>query len=80
MTISRLSLGQRIRHYRTKTGLSQRTLAAIVGISPSVLSRYESDFFDVKIVFCPSIYYIVSVFSVVFSHPGFDSPWRYNVF
>jgi transcriptional regulator with XRE-family HTH domain len=43
MTTSLLSLGQRIRHYRTKAGFSQRALAAIVGISPTVLSRYEAD-------------------------------------
>ena len=43
MTTSRLSLGQRIRHCRTKLGLSQRALAAAVGISPTVLSRYEAD-------------------------------------
>jgi len=42
MAKPQLSLGQRIRHYRTKAGLSQRALAAAVGISPAVLSRYEA--------------------------------------
>jgi transcriptional regulator with XRE-family HTH domain len=43
MTMSQLSLGQRIRYYRTKAGLSQKALAASVGLSPTVLSRYEAD-------------------------------------
>jgi len=42
MTMSKLSLGQRIKHYRTKAGLSQKDLAAIIKISPTALSRYES--------------------------------------
>ncbi|MCL2182983.1 MAG: helix-turn-helix domain-containing protein [Chitinispirillia bacterium] len=43
MDVSQLSLGQRIKHYRNKADLSQKDLAAIVGISPTVFSRYESD-------------------------------------
>jgi len=42
MTISQLSLGQRIRYYRTKVELSQKALATIIGISPTALSRYET--------------------------------------
>jgi len=37
------SLGQRIIHYRKKAGLLQKELAAAVGISPTVLSYYESN-------------------------------------
>ncbi|MCL2220619.1 MAG: helix-turn-helix domain-containing protein [Chitinispirillia bacterium] len=43
MDAPQLSLGQRIKHYRKKAELSQKGLAAIVGVSPTVLSRYESD-------------------------------------
>jgi transcriptional regulator with XRE-family HTH domain len=38
-----LSAGQKIKYHRKKRGLSLRALAVIVGISPSMLSRYEND-------------------------------------
>jgi len=37
------SLGQRITHYRKKVRISQKSLAAVVGVSPAMVSRYESD-------------------------------------
>ena len=37
------SLGQRITHYRKKAGLSQKELAAVIGISSPALSYYEND-------------------------------------
>jgi len=37
------TLGQRITHYRKKIGISQRDLAAAVGISPTALNYYEKD-------------------------------------
>jgi transcriptional regulator with XRE-family HTH domain len=35
------SLGQRIVHYRKRAGISQKNLAATVGISSSALNNYE---------------------------------------
>ena len=37
------SLGQRIRYYRKKAGISQKDLAAAVGLSPNAISYYEKD-------------------------------------
>jgi transcriptional regulator with XRE-family HTH domain len=37
------TLGERIRHFRKKTGMSQEKLAAAAGIKPSTLSCYEKD-------------------------------------
>ena len=39
----RLSLGQRIIHHRKKAGLSQKELAAAIGVSSAVLSYYENN-------------------------------------
>jgi transcriptional regulator with XRE-family HTH domain len=38
-----LSVGQKIKYHRKKLGLSLRTLAIKVKISPAMLSRYEND-------------------------------------
>ena len=43
MNIPPLSLGQQLKSYRKKAGLSQKALAAIVEVSPAVISRYEAD-------------------------------------
>lgn len=47
------SLGQRLRARRKELGLSQETLAAMVGLSQNQISRYEKDFGDptIKIAF-----------------------------
>ena len=37
------TLGQRIRYFRKKLGISQEKLAVTVGIKPSTLSYYEKD-------------------------------------
>jgi transcriptional regulator with XRE-family HTH domain len=37
------TLGQRIAHFRKKAGISQKDLAAAVGIKPAALSYYEKD-------------------------------------
>jgi len=37
------TFGKRVRYYRKKTGLSIKDLATAVGISPTVLGRYETD-------------------------------------
>jgi len=37
------SLGQRIRYYRKKAGISQKNLAAAVAMSPNAISYYEKD-------------------------------------
>jgi transcriptional regulator with XRE-family HTH domain len=37
------TLGQRIRYYRKKAGLSQKDLAAAVGMSSNAVSHYEKD-------------------------------------
>lgn len=42
-TRGRRSLGATIHHYREQSGLSQRQLAAMVGMHHSVLARIESD-------------------------------------
>jgi transcriptional regulator with XRE-family HTH domain len=42
-SISAQTLGQRIRYYRKKIGLSIKKLAAVIGVSPTVLGRYETD-------------------------------------
>lgn len=38
-----LTLGQRIRYFRKKMGISQEKLSIAVGIKPSTLSYYEKD-------------------------------------
>lgn len=37
------SLGQRITYYRKKIGMSQKDLAAAVGLSPNAVSGYEKN-------------------------------------
>jgi transcriptional regulator with XRE-family HTH domain len=37
------SLGQRIRYYRKKAGLSQKDLAAAIGMSSNAICHYEQD-------------------------------------
>lgn len=37
------TLGERIVYYRKKLGLSQKELAAAVGMSPTAISYYETD-------------------------------------
>jgi transcriptional regulator with XRE-family HTH domain len=37
------SLGQRITYYRQKAGISQKALAALIGMSPNAICLYEND-------------------------------------
>jgi len=41
--VEELTLGQRIRYFRKKMGISQEKLAIAAGIKPSTLSYYEKD-------------------------------------
>ena len=43
------SVGQRIRNYRTRQGLSQEKLAEMIGITPNYLSALERGAYNIKL-------------------------------
>ena len=53
--ISRSSIGQRIKYYRKKAGLSQKDLAAEIGMSSNAVCHYERDYREPNILMLAGI-------------------------